>query len=417
MYQFIENLKSDKAFYFYNGTTALYALLKSMDIGRDDEVILQVFTCPAVPSPVVRLGATPVYVDIDPTTFNIDSDKIESRITNKTKVIIVQHTFGIPAEMESILDLARKYDLWVIEDACHALGSKYSGREVGTLADAAIYSFGWHKPVVIGKGGAAIVNNAVLKQRMEETCNHFVIPLLRELLILHLYYLAYALLFRPSRFWFMREIYRRLSGFKQGPHKGKIGPLLFRHSSHVPSRSIQNSRSNFDTLEEPLKLPKQNLLTVTSRSENEKSKKIIPFQKKRLFKKLNYWTDMVAYQRWIVSRYEDLLSQADYEPLTLEHHLEPVYYKYPLLSDRKKEILEKAQKERLEMSDMFMSPLHSAGQAETWKALGYQEGMCPISENISNRIIALPVHATVDTNTIEKTMIILEFFNKQPAIK
>jgi len=80
-----------------------------MAVEQGDVVILQVFTCPAVPTPVVCLGATPVYVDIDPGTFNMAPDRIEAKITKKTKVIIAQHSFGIPAEMDPILDIARKH--------------------------------------------------------------------------------------------------------------------------------------------------------------------------------------------------------------------------------------------------------------------------------------------------------------------
>ena len=121
---------------------------------------------------------------------------------------------------------------------------------------------------------------------------------------------------------------------------------------------------------------------------------------------------MIANQRWIVSRYEELLSQVGYVPFELDSHFEPVYYKYPLLFDRKlkREIFEKAQQARIEMSDMFGSPVHPAERAANWKALGYQKGMCPISEDISDRIVALPVHAKVQAKEIEKTIAFLASF-------
>jgi dTDP-4-amino-4,6-dideoxygalactose transaminase len=103
MFQFVEDLKSDRSFFFYSGSTALYALLKSMGVQQGDEVILPAFTCPAVPSVVVRRGAIPIYADIDTTTFNLAPDKLEDKVTPRTKAIIVQHTYGIPAEMEPIL--------------------------------------------------------------------------------------------------------------------------------------------------------------------------------------------------------------------------------------------------------------------------------------------------------------------------
>jgi perosamine synthetase len=415
MYQFIENLKSDKALYFYRGGVALYALLKSMRIGRGDEVILQSFTCPAVPYPVVHLGATPVYVDIDPGTFNMDPGKIEAKITRKTKALIVQHTYGIPAEMDRILDIARKHDLWVIEDACHALGSKYRGQEVGTFGDAAFYSFGWYKPVVLGVGGAAIVNNSILKPNMEEIYKNSINPILKDTVVLYIQYAAYTLLLSPSWFWFMKEVYRRLRDFRSGPRKGKLGPLIFGHYFgnylDAQARRVQKSDSSPVTLEESPKLSEQDPLAETTPSEREEAQRIIPFQERRLFRKLDRWNDMVVHQRWIVSRYEELLSQAGYAPFKVGSHFEPVYYKYPLLFARKKEIFEEAQRARIEMSDMFGSPLYPAERAANWKALGYQKGMCPISEDISDRIVALPVHAKIQANEIERTIAFLSFFN------
>lgn len=411
MPQFVENLKSEDAFLLYSGTTALYALLKSSGVGPGDEVIVQSFTCPAVPSPVVQLGATPVYVDVDQTTFNMDPGKIADRITNKTKVIIAQHTFGIPADMDSILDIATRYNLWVIEDTCHAFGSKYYGREVGTLGDAAIYSFGWYKPIVLGVGGAAVVNNPILKQKMQKTCVNWVSPSLKEAFSLYLQYSAYATLYSPSRFWAMKEIYRRLRDFRSGPRKGKIGPLLFGHTWNGKTHSTHEVESDRDTTEEASESPQPPPPAPAAQGWKERPvKRIIPFQEKRLFGKLDGWGEMVTHQRWIVSRYEELLSQAGFAPLEIAEHLEPVFYKYPLLSNRKSEIFDKAQEMQIEMSDMFGSPLYPAERAANWRALGYQKGMCPIAESVSDRIVALPVHAKVQARQIERTISLLASF-------
>jgi perosamine synthetase len=410
--QFVESLKSDRAFFFYTGTTALYALLKSMGVGQGDEVILQAFTCPAVPTPVVRLGAVPVYVDINPATFNLAPDKIEDKITKKTKVIIAQHTFGIPAEMSPILDIARQHGLWVIEDACHALGSKYHGQEVGASGDAAIYSFGWYKPVTLGLGGAATVNNPSLKQKMEEIYDDSVTPSLKELIALCIQYPAYALLLAPSRFWLMKEVYRRLRDFRSGPRQGKIRPLIFGGSCDEKAQDISESKPHPDTRDESPELLEPASLIPAVQGKDEKPQKIIPFQEGRLFRKLDHWDDMIAHQKWIVSRYRELLSQIGYPSTELGSHLEPVYYKYPLLFDRKREIFDQAQKTKVEMSDMFGSPLYPAERAANWKALGYRKGMCPISEGISDRIVALPVHANIRARDVERTIALLASFSQ-----
>jgi len=380
MHPFITDIKSDKTFFFYRGGVALYALLKSMQVAQNDQVILPSFTCPAVPYPIMRLGAKPVYVDIDPITFNIDPGKIEAKITRQTKAIIVQHTFGVPAEMTPILDIARRHNLWIIEDSCHAFGSRYRGQQVSTFGDAAIYSFGWYKPVVLGVGGAAVVNNPRLKTKMGEIYAHFTTPSLKELLALYPQYLVYNLLVKPSRFWFMKKVYRRLT----------ILGVIAGSSRRKKKTNTRAKKITPDT-------------EITG-------KKIIPFQKRRLFSKLNRWDDAIARQKWIVSRCKELLLQIGYAPVELAAHLEPVYYKYPLLFERKKEIFAQAQQTQVEMSDMFGSPLYPPARRANWKALAYKKGMCPIAEDVSARIVALPIHAKIQAKDIEKTIALLAYY-------
>jgi dTDP-4-amino-4,6-dideoxygalactose transaminase len=172
-------------FIFFKGRVALYAILKAMGIKRGDEIILPGFTCVVVPT-IIYLGAKPVYVDIDPLTYNIDPDKIEEKITDKTKVILVQHTFGIPADMGRIAEFAKKYNLYVIEDSCHALGSRYKGREVGSFGDAAFFSSQWSKPVTTGLGGWAVINNEQVQKNMAAIYPEFIEPSMREEIMLRL---------------------------------------------------------------------------------------------------------------------------------------------------------------------------------------------------------------------------------------
>lgn len=122
---------------FWKGRVALYAILKALGIGEGDEVLVEGFTCVVVPNAVIFAGAKPVYIAPDPKTYNMDVSQIETAITSKTKAIIVQHTFGLPADMDSILNIAKKYNLRVIEDCAPALGAIYKGRKVGTFGDAA----------------------------------------------------------------------------------------------------------------------------------------------------------------------------------------------------------------------------------------------------------------------------------------
>jgi dTDP-4-amino-4,6-dideoxygalactose transaminase len=149
---------------FNSGRSALLALLKSFGVGAGDEVLLQAFTCVAVPNSVLWAGATPRFVDIDE-TYNLDPKDLVQKITKKTKVIIVQHTFGIPANLGTIIALAQKHNLIVIEDCAHALGASYKGHKVGSLGDAAFFSFGRDKVLSSVWGGMAIVNTTTTRGR------------------------------------------------------------------------------------------------------------------------------------------------------------------------------------------------------------------------------------------------------------
>ncbi len=143
---------------FNSGRSALLAILRAFDIGKGDEVLIQAFTCVAVPNSVLWAGAKPVFADID-TTYNLDVRDAERKITPRTRAMIVQHTFGIPARMDELAALCRKHKLLLIEDCAHSLGAAYKGKKVGSMGDAAFFSFGRDKVVSSVWGGAAIVRS------------------------------------------------------------------------------------------------------------------------------------------------------------------------------------------------------------------------------------------------------------------
>jgi len=133
---------------FNSGRSALLSILKAFGVGRGSEVIVQAFTCVAVPNSVIWTGATPVYADIDD-TYNIDPKDFEKKITRRTKAVIVQHTFGIPAKIKEIIPIAKKHKIKVIEDFAHTMSLPLTG-------DAAFYSFGRDKVLSSVFGGLAV---------------------------------------------------------------------------------------------------------------------------------------------------------------------------------------------------------------------------------------------------------------------
>lgn len=140
-----------------SGRSGLYLLLRAFGIGPGDDVLVQAFTCVAVPNSVLWCGAVPVYVDIDD-SLNMDVRDLERKLTKQTRAVIIQHTFGFPAQMERIRAFCHKHTILLIEDCAHALGASSGGRLLGTWGDAAFFSFGRDKVVSSVFGGAAMIN-------------------------------------------------------------------------------------------------------------------------------------------------------------------------------------------------------------------------------------------------------------------
>jgi dTDP-4-amino-4,6-dideoxygalactose transaminase len=156
-----------------NGLDALFLSLKAMGIGPGDEVIVPSHTFVATWLAVSRCGATPVPVEPREDTYNIDPDKIESKITNRTKAIIPVHLYGQPADLDPIIALARKYDLKVLEDAAQAHGAKYKGKRIGAHGDAVAWSFYPGKNLgAMGDGGAVTTNDPDLAERIRMLSNY-----------------------------------------------------------------------------------------------------------------------------------------------------------------------------------------------------------------------------------------------------
>lgn len=155
-----------------SGTAALHLSLLVLEIGPGDEVIVPDFTFPATGNVVALIGAKPVLVDIDLSTYNIDPQKIEEKISSKTKAIIPVHLFGQPADMDSILEIARRHNLHVIEDAACALGAIYKGKKCGTIGDVGCFSFHPRKIITTGEGGMVVTNNKKIAERIRSLRNH-----------------------------------------------------------------------------------------------------------------------------------------------------------------------------------------------------------------------------------------------------
>jgi perosamine synthetase len=143
-----------------SGTAALHLVAKALGIGARDEVLVPSFTFAASVNAFLYEGATPVFVDIEPDTYNLDPQALERKITPRTKAIMAVDVFGHPAEWEQILSIAARHGLKVIDDSCEALGAEFKGRKLGGLGDAAAFAFYPNKQITTGEGGMILTNNS-----------------------------------------------------------------------------------------------------------------------------------------------------------------------------------------------------------------------------------------------------------------
>lgn len=162
-----ERFQAQKVMLTTSGTTALDMAMLLCDLAPGDEVILPSFTFSSTATSAVLAGARLVFVDVRPDTMNIDETKIEAAITSKTKVIVCVHYAGVACEMDTIMDIAKRHGLMVVEDAAQGVMSKYKGRSLGTIGDFGCYSFHETKNYSMGEGGALVINNPAYNEKAE----------------------------------------------------------------------------------------------------------------------------------------------------------------------------------------------------------------------------------------------------------
>jgi len=147
-----------------SGTSALHLIVRGLGLGPGDEVLVPSFTFAASVNAILYEGATPVFVDCEPDTFNLDPHDAARRVTARTRAIMVVDVFGHPADWDAIEDLARRHDLRLIDDCCEALGAAYRGRRIGSLGDAGAFAFYANKQITTGEGGMLVTGDARLAE-------------------------------------------------------------------------------------------------------------------------------------------------------------------------------------------------------------------------------------------------------------
>ncbi len=169
---FSQNVDATYACAVSSGTAALIISLQALGVKAGDEVITSSFTVPATVNSIVAIGALPVMVDIETETYGIDPEQLKKAINKKTKAIIIVHVFGKSAKTKETIEIAKKHQLKVIEDACEATGNQYKNKSLGTLADIGVFAFYPNKQITTGEGGMLVTNNPQLHHQFQLLRNH-----------------------------------------------------------------------------------------------------------------------------------------------------------------------------------------------------------------------------------------------------
>lgn len=365
--EFARFFGANRAFSFWKARVALYVVLKALGVGAGDEVVLPGYTCVMDVNPVKYLGAKPVYIDIEPLTYNMDVGLLEEKITQKTKVIVAQHTYGYPCEMDAIMAIAQKHGVPVLEDCCLALGSRYKGKTVGTFGKAAYFSFQWNKPFTTGLGGMAVCDDEKLVEAIDQLCKKDIVsPSFKEVAMLAAQLMVYRTFIYPRTTAFAQTAFRWLT--KKGAVVGSSSTCEFEPvmaDDFFKGMSCVQAKSGISQLK---KLDKN----IMHRKEMAK-----------------LYDELLSEKGWMTRQYDSAVQ-------------DPVMVRYPVRITEKEKALEEAASAGVELGSWFECPLHPI---ETPMGMyDYEAGMCREAEKAAREVVNLPLHRRVSKHTVEKTV-------------
>ncbi|MFZ3054363.1 MAG: DegT/DnrJ/EryC1/StrS family aminotransferase [Minisyncoccales bacterium] len=355
------------AFSFNSGRSSLIAILKAMEIGKGDEVIVQAFTCNAAVNPIIHVGARPVFVDIDD-TLNISVKEIISKITSKTKAIMVQHTFGYPAEVEEVKKICLLKGIYLIEDCAHALGAKFKDSYCGSFGDASFFSFGRDKIISSVYGGMVVVNNDSLIEKVSDfqkvldypsccwTIQQLLHPILMNKIILPFY---------DSKFG-----------------RGLLALFL---NLNILSKAVTKKENKGELPSYfPMRMP--DALAILAMHQLKKINKFNDHRKEMA----------ELYEKEFIKRKINFVFKKD-------KNKEAVFLKYPVLVINPAKVVSEARKKGIYLNDGWSgSPV--VPPLTALESVCYAVSSCPKAEEAAKRIVCLPTHINVSRGDIKKVV-------------
>jgi len=348
VFELLRNYFPSSEFLFFNSArSALYFLLSSLKkVSEKRTVITQAFSCLVVPEAIIFARLKPLYVDIDP-SFNLDLEDLKNKLTNDVLMIIIQNTFGLPAKMKEIIEIAKENNILVLENLTHTLGAKYEGKYLGNFGDFALLSFNRNKVISSLYGGCLVINN----------------PFYREILLEE-----YHKIPEMSSFEFKKSL---------------IGGLILIYGKKF---------YHFSLTKVLLRLARELGLSLEMVSQKEKMGEMpkgylskFPYELFPLLENQLKKLERFNSQRKEVASFYSRLGLKTFE---INEHSEPIYLRYPLITENSQKILQNAKKQKIYLGDWYQCVL--APCVRDLSFLGYKENSCPQAEKISQKIVNLP---------------------------
>lgn len=345
---------------FDSGRSSLQMALQALDIQKGDEVLLQAYTCCVVSNAVIWAGGMPVYVDIRQ-DFTMDPQDLEKKITPRSKVLIIQHTFGTPADLEALMTIAKKYNLKIVEDCAHVIGGSYKNKMLGTFGDIGMLSFGTDKSISCGRGGALITNDLVLAQTLK----------VQQEKLPHI-----------SKSTIVQQLFTMILFFISKPlYNIGIGKILLAlmKQLHMSSRIIeQKEKRGESSTNYPAKIPNALALIALHQLEHLKT-----FNQKRI----------ELSQKYLQNINNPLVKMPQ-----LTHNIPFLRFPIRVKNPSKLHIL--AQKEGILLGDWYNTVIAPKDSDEN--KMGYVPGTCPTAERLSTESINLPTHIHITKKDQQK---------------
>jgi perosamine synthetase len=343
---------------FWKGRVGLYAILRALGIGRDDEVIIPAFTCVAVPNAVLYAGATPVYVDIDEATYTADPAAVQAVVGPRTRAVLAQNTFGLSSDLDALAAAAAAQGAVVIDDCTHGLGGTYRGRPNGAAAHAAFYSTQWSKPISTGLGGIAVTTNAALARELRTLESAAREPRLADRALLGAMLVARERIATPRTIRAGRAVYRAIS---------RLGV--------VPGSSSRDELAGTE-------MPASFMTRMSG------------LQAGLAARRLGTLDGKLRRRRAVADRYAAWLAAHGATPAHEPAFAAHAFLRYPLRVRERQAFVEEARRRGIDLGDWFDSPLYPIqDDLERW---GYRRGSTPVAERVASEIVNLPTDVAPD---------------------